>query len=140
MEPLRAGALDAVFDEGIKTWLPAALECGFEPVDPTDAEFAAMEKLGWRKVVLPKARFRGLDRDRLAIDFSGWPIYTYASLPDQVAYDVCGAIAAREAEVPWEEEHYTGLAQIGADTDATPIDVPLHPGAERWYREHAKRK
>jgi hypothetical protein len=26
---------------------------------------------------------------------------------------------------------------IARETDATPMDVPLHPGAERWYREHA---
>jgi TRAP-type uncharacterized transport system substrate-binding protein len=139
LEPLRAGALDAVFDEGIGTWLPLALECGFHPIDPTDAEFEAMGKLGWRKVVLPKSRFNGLDRDHHAIDFSGWPIYTHAGLPDQMAYDVCAAIAARESEIPWEKNNYTGLDQLGSDTDATPIDVPLHPGAERWYREHAAR-
>jgi TRAP-type uncharacterized transport system substrate-binding protein len=23
------------------------------------------------------------------------------------------------------------------ESDTTPMDVPLHPGAERWYREHA---
>jgi TRAP-type uncharacterized transport system substrate-binding protein len=26
---------------------------------------------------------------------------------------------------------------IFAETYATPRDVPLHPGAERWYEEHA---
>jgi TRAP-type uncharacterized transport system substrate-binding protein len=25
---------------------------------------------------------------------------------------------------------------LGQDTDATPRDVPLHPGAEKWYRDH----
>jgi hypothetical protein len=24
-----------------------------------------------------------------------------------------------------------------SDTETTPMDVPLHPGSERWYREHA---
>jgi hypothetical protein len=37
--------------------------------------------------------------------------------------------------VPWESS-YTGVGQTGQDTEATPIDVPLHPGAERWFREH----
>ena len=31
---------------------------------------------------------------------------------------------------------YTGIGQLGENTDATPRDVPLHPGAEKWYREH----
>ena len=29
------------------------------------------------------------------------------------------------------------LAQIGRETTATPMDVPLHPGAARWFKEHA---
>jgi TRAP-type uncharacterized transport system substrate-binding protein len=138
MEPLRSGAIDAVFDEGIKTWLPEALECGLAPIEIAPAEFEALGKLGWRKVVLPAARYPRLGRDRDAIDFGGWPIYTRAALPDQVAYDVCAAIAARDAEMPWEEGAYHGLQQLGCDTEETPIDVPLHPGAERWYKEHAR--
>jgi hypothetical protein len=30
----------------------------------------------------------------------------------------------------------TGIGQLGENTDATPRDVPLHPGVEKWYREH----
>jgi hypothetical protein len=26
---------------------------------------------------------------------------------------------------------------MGRESEETPMDVPLHPGAERWYREHA---
>jgi TRAP-type uncharacterized transport system substrate-binding protein len=137
MEPLKARTIEAVFDEGIKTWLPQAFDVGFEPITPTDGEFDALGKLGWRKVVLPKARFPKLPSDTHAIDFGGWPMYTYAALPDQVAYDICGAIAARDAEMPWEPGAYHGLQQLGRDTEETPIDVPLHPGAERWYKEHA---
>ncbi|HUB95681.1 MAG TPA: TAXI family TRAP transporter solute-binding subunit [Stellaceae bacterium] len=140
MEPLRAGELDAVFDEGIKTWLPVALEAGMMPIELSDAEFAALAKLGWRKVPLPASRWPRLGRDYNVIDFGGWPIYTRANLPDQMAYDVCGAIAARADEMPWEEGAYHGIAQLGQDTEETPLDVPLHPGAERWYREHAAAK
>jgi len=47
---------------------------------------------------------------------------------------VCAAIQAREAEISWEES-YTGIGQLGQDTQATPLDVPLHTGAAQWYRE-----
>jgi len=57
-------------------------------------------------------------------------------LPDEVAYKVCGALQSREAEIPWEQGNYTGIGQLGQDTEATPLDVPLHPGAARWFREH----
>ena len=62
-----------------------------------------------------------------------------ASLPDDVAYDVCAALAAREAEIPWEKGTSTTALQMGRESDTTPMDVPLHPGAERWYREHGQK-
>ena len=45
------------------------------------------------------------------------------------------AINARKDEIYWEDS-FTGVGQLGQDTEATPRDVPLHPGAEKWYREH----
>jgi TRAP-type uncharacterized transport system substrate-binding protein len=98
-----------------------------------------MARLGWRKVLLPKARFPGLARDIETLDFSGWPIYTSASLPEQVAYDICGALAGREAEIPWEKGTGGSALHMGRESDTTPMDVPLHPGAQRWYREHGQK-
>lgn len=135
MEQLQKGDIDAVFDEGIKTWLDAALSCGLAPIALDTTEFEHLRQLGWRRVSLPRSRFPGLSSDMDALDFSGWPIYASASLPQQVAYDICGALAARTSEVPWEADTQ-GVPQMGLETDATPMDVPLHPGAERWYREH----
>ena len=42
---------------------------------------------------------------------------------------------ARKEQIYWEDS-YTGVGQLGENTDATPRDVPLHPGAEKWYQEH----
>src|SRR5437016_9263266 len=74
MEPLRRGELDAIFDEGIKTWLDQALACGLKPIELEAAEFDALGQLGWRRVCLPKSRFAGLKSDCDTLDFSGWPI------------------------------------------------------------------
>jgi len=139
LEPLGRGEIDAVFDEGIKVWLDEALAAGLSPIELEPAEFDAMARLGWRKVLLPKARFPGLARDVHTLDFSGWPIYTSASLPEQVAYDICGALAAREAEIPWEKGTDGTALHMGREGDGTPMDVPLHPGAQRWYREHGRK-
>jgi TRAP-type uncharacterized transport system substrate-binding protein len=137
MQPLRRGELDAIFDEGIKTWLDEALACGLAPIELDRAEFEQLGRLGWRRVSLPKARFARLSRDVDTLDFSGWPIYASASLAEEIAYDVCGALAARTAEIPWERGTQGTVGQMGRETHATPMDVPLHPGAERWYCEHA---
>ena len=71
----------------------------------------------------------------MTIDYSGWPLYTRESLPDETAYKVCAAIAERAEYIRWESS-YTGVGQLGQETEVTPLDVPLHPGAERWFREH----
>jgi TRAP-type uncharacterized transport system substrate-binding protein len=139
LEPLDRGEIDAVFDEGIKVWLDAALAAGLSPIELQPSEFDAMGRLGWRKVRLPKARFSRLAHDVDTIDFSGWPIYANASLPEQTAYDICDALAVREAEVPWETGNEGTALQMVQESDSTPMDVPLHPGAERWYRDHAVR-
>jgi hypothetical protein len=56
-----------------------------------------------------------------------------------VAYDVCEAFAARADEMPWEDGAYKGVGQIFRETGPTPMDVPLHPGVERWLLDHAGR-
>jgi len=136
LAPLARGEIDAVFDEGIKVWLDDALAAGLVPVELDAPEFRAMEQLGWRRVPLPKARFPGLERDVDTLDFSGWPIYCNASLPDETAYDICAALAAREVEVPWEKGTSSTALDMLRETENTPMDVPLHPGAARWLREH----
>ena len=139
LNPIKEGKMDAVFDEGIVTWLSTALEHGMVPIELEPEAFAAMDKLGWRRVLIPTSEYpKHLDRDHPCIDFSGWPLYSSASLPDQAAYDVCAALAAREAELPVEEGTYTGVTQMVTETDATPMDVPLHPGAARWLREQGR--
>jgi TRAP-type uncharacterized transport system substrate-binding protein len=138
MIPLRDGTLDAIFDEALILWFDDALRYGMQPIELEPEVFAQLATLGWRKVVLRAGTFPNLKHDHACIDYSGWPLYASASLPEQTAYEVCAAFAGREAEIPWEDS-YTGLTQLGRDTEATPIDVPLHPGAERWFREQGGR-
>jgi TRAP-type uncharacterized transport system substrate-binding protein len=137
MGPLREGQLDAVFDEGLIHWFDDALALGFRPLELEAESFARLAPLGWRRVVMPAGCYPHLAQDHVCIDYSGWPLYCNADLPDQMVYDVCGALAAREDEIPWEEDTYTGVDQLGRETEATPMDVPMHPGAARWFRERA---
>jgi hypothetical protein len=132
---LTEGSVDMVFDEGIVTWLETALRHGMLPLTLEEGVVRALEALGWRRAVLPRERYPLLSQDHQCIDYSGWPLYTRASFPDEEAYKICAAIALRSEQIPWESQSYTGLDQLGRQTDSTPLDVPLHPGAARWYRE-----
>jgi TRAP-type uncharacterized transport system substrate-binding protein len=136
MKAIREGTIDAIFDEGLVLWLNEALESGMQPITLEDFAFKHLvDTLGWRKYTIKPGRYKNLKQEHTCIDYSGWPIYTRASLPDDDAYKICDAISARKEQIYWEDS-YTGVGQLGENTDATPRDVPLHPGAEKWYREH----
>ena len=136
MNALRDGTLDAIFDEGLVLWFDEALRHGFRLLTLEPDIFAQLGALGWRKVTIPAGRYEHLHHDHDCIDYSGWPLYARADLPEQMVYDVCAGMLARQDEIPWEDGAYTDPFQPGRETEATPIDVPLHPGAARWYREH----
>jgi TRAP-type uncharacterized transport system substrate-binding protein len=135
MKAIHDGTIDAIFDEGLVLWFDEALASEMHPVALDDFAFKKLQALGWRRVNIPKGRYPHLKEDHECIDYSGWPLYTRASLPDEDAYKVIDAINARKDEIFWEEA-FTGIGQLGQDTPGTPLDVPLHPGAEKWYREH----
>ncbi len=135
MEPLRAGTLDAIFDEALVVWFDEALKHDMVLLDPEPEIFVQLGELGWRRIMVPKSRFPGLDHDHPCIDYSGWPLYARADLPEQVVYDVCAGFSARADEIPWEQELFEQVSQVWRESNATPMDVPLHKGAERWLRE-----
>jgi len=139
LRALKDGSIDAVMDEGIVAWLEEALEADMQPVAPEPAVFDALVALGWRKVSIPAGIYKRITAEYPCIDFSGWPAYTRASLPEDLAWRICSAIHARRDEIPWEGGKPWApamqIAHLGVDTPTTPRDVPLHPGAERWYRE-----
>jgi TRAP-type uncharacterized transport system substrate-binding protein len=133
---LESGEIDAVFDEGIRGWFPTALSCGLEALPVDGPAVGELDALGWRRVVIPAGAFPNLNADSRAIDFSGWPLYTRASLPDEAAYELVEALPGAEPDIPWEEPD-THVSRLGSDSADTPLDVLLHPGAARWYKEHA---
>lgn len=135
LQAITDGTVDAVFDEGIPTWLPHALANGMQPLRLDDFAFEALQAIGWRKVTIPAGRYPHLTADHDCLDYGGWPLYTRASLDDEAVYKVCLALKNREAEIPWEKGAYTGIAQLWQDTEATPLDVPLHPGAVQFCKD-----
>jgi TRAP-type uncharacterized transport system substrate-binding protein len=136
MEPMRSGELDAIFDEGLVIWMDQALACGFQPITLEPEIFAELDRMGWRRVMLRAGQIKGLAEDHACIDYSGWPIYARADLPEQMVYEVCASLAARQAEIPWEKGAFTSVEQCFRETEPTPMDVPLHAGTERWLREN----
>jgi TRAP-type uncharacterized transport system substrate-binding protein len=133
---IRDGTLDAVFDEGISGWGHVALEHGmrFMPLG-TEAEHR-MAGLGWPLLPVSRAEFPEMREDVVAVSFSGWPLFTRADVPDDVAYELAKALDAARPFVPWDSDTKVELRDLCVSSDACPLDVPLHPGAARYYAEH----
>ena len=129
------GTIDAVFDEGIKSWGQTAVNHGFRYL-PVDGDILRrLTAMGYRRSVVPKSRFQGMAEDVNTVDFSGWPMVVRADMPDEVAYALCEAIEARKDLIPTDNYKPLDVAQLCADDEEAPRGVPFHPGAERFYRE-----
>lgn len=129
------GTVNAIFDEGIKSWARTGLENGFRflPVDGTVLK--SMVAMGYRPTVMHKSRFPGMAEDVTTIDFSGWPMIVRADMRDDTAYAICEAIEKRKEVIPTDNYKALEMAQLCANDEEAPYDVPLHPGAARFYRE-----
>ena len=135
IESIKTGKVNAVFDEGLHTWLPAALNNGFEVLPLEPKILRQLERLGFQRAVLPQDRFPKLAGDIQTIDFSGWPLITHRWLPNELAYAICEAIDARQTVIPVDDDHPLDMTKLCRSLDASPLGIPLHPGAKQYYRE-----
>ena len=93
------------------------------------------DRLGFRRTDMSRCSFHGTKSAVQTIDFSGWPMIVHAGMSNDVAYALCEAIASRKDLIPTDNYKPLNLRQLCANDDQAPFDVPLHPGAQRFYRE-----
>jgi TRAP-type uncharacterized transport system substrate-binding protein len=132
---IESGTVNAIFDEGIKSWGQTALEHGFRYLPVDGKIFKPLSQSGYRPAVLSGAQFKGLTEDIPTIDFSGWPMIVHADLANEVAFALCEAIERRRDLIPTDNYKPLDMAQLCANDAEAPYDVPLHPGAKRFYQE-----
>ena len=130
---LRNGELEALFEEGADEWLPLALELGMTILPLSEPTIAAAERIGFRRAVIPKAKYPQLPADVPTVSFSGWPIFVHADADDAFVTNCCAALHARRDLVPWQGTGPLPVERMWQDAADTPIDVPLHPAAEQYW-------
>ena len=135
LESIRKGKVNAVFDEGIHSWLDEALDHGFEVLPLEPAILKQLEVLGYQRSILPVARYKKLPADIATIDFSGWPLITHRGLSNDLAYSICQAIDVRQSVIPVDDDRPLDMTKICRGTDSAPLGIPLHPGAKKYYQE-----
>jgi TRAP-type uncharacterized transport system substrate-binding protein len=133
-QALARGEIDAIFDEAVQEWLPAAVEAGMTILPLAESTVRVLEAQGYRRAIIPQALYPMLPADILTIDFSGWTIFTHADAPDALVTQICAALDARKHLIPWQGEGPLPLDRMVRNEPDTPMDVPLHPAAERFWR------
>jgi TRAP-type uncharacterized transport system substrate-binding protein len=134
-DKIRTGRVNAVFDEGIHSWLDEALEHGFEVLPLERRIVKQLSALGYQASVIPTTRFRQLQADIDTIDFSGWPLITHRALSNDLAYSICRAIDSRQSVIPVDDDGPLDMRKICCGTETAPLGIPLHPRAKRYYEE-----
>jgi uncharacterized protein len=134
-QALDRGEVDAIFDEGVSFWLDEALNRDMTILSLADATLGRLEQAGFRRAMIAQAHHERLPADVHTVDFSGWPIFVHEALPYALVTQICAALEARKALIPWEQDGPLPVERMCRDAPDTPIDVPLHPAAERFWRE-----
>lgn len=132
---IERGEIDAVFDEAINRWIYKALDHGIRPLSLDGPLLARLEEMGFRRGVIPKADYPKVSADVVTLDFSGWAVFTRADAPDDFITAFCRALEARKDRIPWQGEGPLPLERMCRNTPDTPLVLPLHPAAERFWRD-----
>lgn len=98
------------------------------PLDPEVADSLARE-FGTPAVTIPPGTLRGQKEPVLTITDPGYPIIVNKDLPDDVVYRLAKALNESSAR-HWASEDIFYSIRHAPETFA-----PLHPGAEKYYRE-----
>lgn len=128
------GEVDAIFDEAVNSWGNRGLELGMRFLPIEEPLLKELEKMGFRRSAITKEKCSKLTQDVPALDFSGWPIFTHADVPDEIITSFCQALEARKDRIPWQGTGPLPLERMCRNTREAPLDIPLHPAAERFWR------
>jgi TRAP-type uncharacterized transport system substrate-binding protein len=100
---------------------------------PEDLRDRLAKDFEMRKVDMPRFLLRGVDRPYKTVEISGQAIYARDDMPEDFAYLLAKTLDENRAALRW--------THMPLSYDNRSVfrngDMPLHPGAARYYREVA---
>ena len=137
LNAIRLETVDAVFDEGVKSWGPAALNGGMRFLPLDDAVLRKMEKIGFPSAMLTRKHYPKMDRDIRTVDFSGWTFFCHADLPSAIAYHMAKAVDLCYKQIPVDhfDKRPMTMREFCRGGEAGQLTIPLHPGAKKYFAE-----
>jgi TRAP-type uncharacterized transport system substrate-binding protein len=136
-EHIQSGKVDAVFDEGVKSWGPTALNAGMRFLPLNDGAARHMEKIGFPSAMLTRKHYPVLESDLKTVDFSGWTFFCHADLPHEIAYNMAKAVDLCHEQIPVDhfDKRAMTMYEFCRGGEAGQLNIPLHPGAKKYFRE-----
>ncbi|MFC1815301.1 hypothetical protein ACFL0M_05015 [Thermodesulfobacteriota bacterium] len=135
-EGIISGEINMVIDEGVNSWGHLALEHEMVFLPFSEKVLVRLAHQGFRRAPLASGRFTGkLQKSTEVVDFSGWPLVVHASFPEELAYRLTAVLDHIRAEIPYDVAQTPPMSSFCRSTEDGPLGIPLHPGAEQYYRE-----
>jgi hypothetical protein len=136
------GNADAIIQEAVMTsyWQELAdkRDLVYLPIEP-QASAQLKSAFGLPTGSLPKDYLRGMDREMEFLDFSHFALITTTDLPDDIAYALAWCLIERFETLAMQYRHLRPeRSPVSYPIDpkaACRLPIPLHPGAERYYRD-----
>jgi TRAP-type uncharacterized transport system substrate-binding protein len=143
LKAAQSGDCNAVFNEAIMvsnwTELVTQTPMNFIAIGPEAMRILTGE-YGLTPAAIEKGRLRN-EHDVACLDWSNWALLCRDDMPNDVAYRVVAVMVEERAEFEARFRHipvHQSPLTYPIDPRRMPhgVDLPLHPGAERYYREH----
>ena len=150
------GELDAFFGDGsaydFSAWRWVASR-GYQFLDIREEKMQQLERdYGLRRNITPSGFLPGIAHSLLALDDSHIVVTVHERLDEELAYLLAKAVDQQKRQIECEsiqiaygDSEYLPLTQptywssltghIEREWDQQIVGAPLHPGAERYYRE-----
>ena len=137
-ERMRDGAMDAFFfvggfPAGAIAELASQDDIALVPISGEEAQGIRDAYSFFAENTVPAGTYEGVDEDVQTLSV-GAQWVTSADQPEELVYEVTKALWNDSTRALLDAGHAKG-AEITAETALDGIGIPLHPGAERYYRE-----
>ena len=136
-EKMRDGALDAYFfvggfPAGAVTELAASTGITLVPVTGPEVDKMLEEYKFFSKNTVPAETYKGVGETETISVAAQW--VTNAKQPDDLVYEITKALWSDGTRAALDAGHAKGK-QITLENAVTSLGIPLHAGAERFYKE-----
>jgi TRAP transporter TAXI family solute receptor len=139
---VRQGKADAIIHEAIMTpwWqdLANSIDMAWLPVEDKTLE-AMRRDYKWPRATLKAGYLKGMAEEFVTLDFSDFLMIARDDLPDDVAYLMAWCMCERREGLERQYRHIPPeRSAVTYPLDPKKIattSIPLHPGAERYYRD-----